>query len=92
MGGGGAHLELVLEQVLLVGQLAVEAEEPLLVGCELLGCLLERDSMGVLSQMRCARGSSVTYGDVHLVLLVGIHCRGGDSRRAEWCVYGGGAC
>lgn len=33
-GGGLAHLELVLEKVLLIGKLAVHAEQLLLIGGE----------------------------------------------------------
>lgn len=60
MYGGKSNLELVLEKVFLVGQLAVEAEEPLLVGRHFL-CVHVR----LLAPGRCGyTGTGRWYGTV----------------------------
>ena len=81
---GKTYLELVLQQILLVGQLAVEAEEPLLVGCEFLDGNVRTHAAGSSMAGSCDSntsyrrdaaqgGSLVTYAHVHLVLLVRVH-------------------
>lgn len=68
-----ALLELVLQQVLLVGQLAVESEELLLFFRQLLDQATGRVS-GVGGG---SMGSREAHGDVNFVSLVGIEGHGG---------------
>lgn len=62
-----ALLELILQEVLFVGEFAVEAEELLFFFCE----LLEAMSATRTASMRCC--VCKTYADVDLVLLVRVH-------------------
>jgi hypothetical protein len=74
-GRGRAYLELVLQQVLLVGQLAVEAEELGLVRRHFLHDTVRTGLSRALciTGARHARELPVTYAEVHLVLLVRVH-------------------
>jgi hypothetical protein len=97
------HLELVLQQVLLVGELAIEAEEAGFVSRHFL-CLMvntglfrashtSRQRQGSTSEVAGrVQGRRMTYADVHLVLLVGVHDGGrllGMQRALEEGVAGG---
>lgn len=79
----GTHLEFVLEQVFLVGHLAIHAEQALLVGGHGLGgageylyCFCDRWEVEV------GRVGD-THADIDLVLLVRIHDAGGEECRRE---------
>lgn len=72
------YLQLVLQQVLFVGELAVETEELGLLGRHFL-CIVsdlgfQRGSNA--SSNWAAQGPQMTYANVHLVLLVGVHLCG----------------
>lgn len=69
-----AFLELVLQQVLLVGQLAVESKELLLLFRQLLN-----QATGGVSGVWVggSMGRRATHGDVNFVSLVGIKGHGG---------------
>jgi hypothetical protein len=93
--GGAAHLELVLQQVLLVGQLAVEAEELQLLLIQFLDGHVRTHTAGSFMAGFCKShisycrdaaqgGSPVTYARVHLVLLVRVHgCECGSGLSEE---------
>lgn len=79
----GNHLELVLEQVFLVGHLAIHAEQALLVGGHGLGGAGEY-LHGFCDRWEVEVGRvGDTHADIDLVLLVRIHDAGGDDFRRE---------
>lgn len=75
-GGQVSYLELVLKEVLLVGHLAIETQQTLLLRSQRLaspGCQL-----GSFCSVRSGWPTAKTYTDINLVLLVGVH--DGDKR------------
>ncbi len=77
MEHSGAHmtyLELVLQQLFLVRELAIEAEEPSFIGRQFLEPYWLDIGDG---QAGGARGAPMTYADVHLVFLMWVHGGGG---------------
>ena len=92
------YLELVLQQILLVGELAVEAEEAGLVrghflrqhvrlgASQSLLPPLETTSQGARWLLK---GLPMTYANVHLVLLVRIHDGGCRVCESQMTLFGG---